>query len=734
MSTRSNGMSQRKFRWSRSNCAGRACLKEIPDHLIIQLKRFDFDLNILQRSKVNDEFHFPTSIDMAPFKFETLNGDDSNSTPDLFELVGILIHSGSAETGHYYSYIKQRPVESGTYSPWVEFNDIDVTGWDPSSLADNCFGGWTESPFPPGMRFPKSWNAYMLFYQRVTDIEVMQAHYQPSGDLPIQLPVTLPLANHITLANELTVRGYLLQDDDHAKFVLYLLKKMRWGVNKTCTNEHQVERRALFFALDHVEQIIVKTEDQPQFEEILYELEGLVRTCARCAWLILEWNAQNQDAIRNVLMRNKREKIRQRFSSLFVSALQILGHSRTPMLSESGPRELPSRRAEYEVQFATFVKTLKTIWGSLYMNVAAWDDYFRILVKLATFGEDEVGMILCEGMFRRCLELILLEDVKPKKNRPYAQLYSRLLERKRRFPYTQVLELTGVLMDNIDLTYGTCFEGGERSQTAEGKWSLALEEDALLRTRASGQSGHLAIVERLVGTHWPHDAVKRILSALLFAESMWGEGQAMSLALSNGMKVDPACDAKNYLEASVLYCTYCSNLNSMRELIKDSASSIESIGNSGGREHAQYLMKLKTVQNEYCPEATIEFFRHNIRLKMADWAPVLLTYPLDATVRGQGEDLVKDLLFDEANFVDDSMDRHTQLIAKQVTKACIDKVTALWVFPRHVPYTAHIEEVVSVIGECCRRFYDQTDKDDAAILGNYQREFLPVPNARSPLA
>jgi ubiquitin carboxyl-terminal hydrolase 9/24 len=41
-------------------------------------------------------------------------------------LVGVLVHSGSADAGHYYSYIKERNKDSPNYGKWFEFNDTTV--------------------------------------------------------------------------------------------------------------------------------------------------------------------------------------------------------------------------------------------------------------------------------------------------------------------------------------------------------------------------------------------------------------------------------------------------------------------------------------------------------------------------------------------------------------------------------------------------------------------------------
>lgn len=54
-----------------------------------------------------------------------------------YELVGVLVHSGTADAGHYYSFIKER----GTQNRWLEFNDTHVREFDSKNLEAECFGG-----------------------------------------------------------------------------------------------------------------------------------------------------------------------------------------------------------------------------------------------------------------------------------------------------------------------------------------------------------------------------------------------------------------------------------------------------------------------------------------------------------------------------------------------------------------------------------------------------------------
>lgn len=66
------------------------------------------------------------------------NEDVKDDSYYEYELVGVLVHSGSADAGHYYSFIKDRHPGSNR---WLEFNDTYVREFDVKNLGQECFGG-----------------------------------------------------------------------------------------------------------------------------------------------------------------------------------------------------------------------------------------------------------------------------------------------------------------------------------------------------------------------------------------------------------------------------------------------------------------------------------------------------------------------------------------------------------------------------------------------------------------
>lgn len=76
----------------------------------------------------------------SPLAQEGLDGAKGSQ---LYELSGILVHAGIAEAGHYYSYIKDRnhtPAE-GEQARWHEYNDSEVSEFDPKDIPAKCYGG-----------------------------------------------------------------------------------------------------------------------------------------------------------------------------------------------------------------------------------------------------------------------------------------------------------------------------------------------------------------------------------------------------------------------------------------------------------------------------------------------------------------------------------------------------------------------------------------------------------------
>ncbi|XP_065081366.1 probable ubiquitin carboxyl-terminal hydrolase FAF, partial [Ochlerotatus camptorhynchus] len=163
----------------------RLCVRKLPPVLAFQLKRFEYDYERVCAIKYNDYFEFPRWLDMEPYTVsglakiegEVIDVEDNKSdesTETRYQLTGIVVHSGQASGGHYFSYILHKAPDGS--EKWYKFDDGEVTECkmnEDEELKAQCFGGdYMGEVYDNNLkrmqyrRQKRWWNAYMLFYTR----------------------------------------------------------------------------------------------------------------------------------------------------------------------------------------------------------------------------------------------------------------------------------------------------------------------------------------------------------------------------------------------------------------------------------------------------------------------------------------------------------------------------------------------------------------------------------------
>lgn len=155
--------------------------EKLPKILFIQLGRFYYDYNTEARKKIMEKVNFPLLLNMNKFKkdyeaivyneLESENDDYClkynediineylSQGPFVYELFSIVVHSGTANGGHYYSYIK-----SFTDDKWYNFNDSNVYEIEMNDILktyglENTFG------------FHSAETGYCLMYRKIDPLE-----------------------------------------------------------------------------------------------------------------------------------------------------------------------------------------------------------------------------------------------------------------------------------------------------------------------------------------------------------------------------------------------------------------------------------------------------------------------------------------------------------------------------------------------------------------------------------
>ena len=131
-------------------------IDKIPNILIIHLQRIAFSYETFNMEKMNNLITFEDKLNIKKY---TINKDNNEIPSDYYdyELQGILIHSGTAQYGHYYSVIYSEDKEPS--GKWYKFNDTSVTESSFEQVETDAFGN-------NNMNNNYGSSAYMLIYQK----------------------------------------------------------------------------------------------------------------------------------------------------------------------------------------------------------------------------------------------------------------------------------------------------------------------------------------------------------------------------------------------------------------------------------------------------------------------------------------------------------------------------------------------------------------------------------------
>lgn len=177
----------------------------MPNVLIVHLQRIVFDFNTFGNKKVNSQFEFPRILETARYSFkeqmkgnaDNVQGESDQTTAELnrllhaedeeyvYRLVGVNIHRGVADSGHYWSMINTKrgkdepdPAQneaewrSSIDSDWKKFDDESVSFYNLADLEKDSFGGnlsaLTDDEKYISNTAGGSWgkSAYMLIYEK----------------------------------------------------------------------------------------------------------------------------------------------------------------------------------------------------------------------------------------------------------------------------------------------------------------------------------------------------------------------------------------------------------------------------------------------------------------------------------------------------------------------------------------------------------------------------------------
>lgn len=273
-------------------------MKKAPEILIVQLKRFEFNLQTNQRKKINSKFNFSNKLDLSTIM--------TDSVPVSYELCGIVQHCGTAMGGHYFSDIKKDD------NNWLCMNDTCVSSIDEERLLIEAAGGDEEiysitSGYNKTL-FDHSCNAYLLFYKRTTnernmkliDTELIKASL---GHLSVESFSTLDNENSSTEQINMNCPGF------NSKLIGRLLPEIKTTILRAVCNSSPFSELVMNicssnpngeFLYSHFTNCLSMQSDQQSRQKLVENCNRLFKSDPQfCDFVLSQHNDFFEFAIRN---------------------------------------------------------------------------------------------------------------------------------------------------------------------------------------------------------------------------------------------------------------------------------------------------------------------------------------------------------------------------------------------------------------------------------------------------
>jgi ubiquitin carboxyl-terminal hydrolase 34 len=559
----------------------RTCLKDAPDNLIFHLKRFEFDLNDFSRRKIYDHFAFPETLDISPYKADYLSDPSKPCKEDVFDLVGVLVHTGTCENGHYYSYIRQRPSSSESTLPtWIEFNDSEVSPFDPTEIADRTFGGFTEGD--GYTRQVKQFSAYMLFYERRATVDEDQRQWVTnSPECTPKIAIPKFFENETNTQNAAFIREYSLFDPVHTKFVRQLHSVSRTVNHGTCSEDHGQETRALHIILAHLSHIAWRQYNAEIFQDLFLQLRRSILSCAVCCGITLQRLAADDDAITNIILKCTHPRVRSQMRALIIAGLKFL--------REKEPALYGLELSENDMEVDTFAsiggilvsltRRLRTTADETAESTRGWEDYYLLLTQMVELGHLETAALLDEDFLYFCLRLFCMHTYPP--FRSESPELARIME-KRRGIFNRLICFLWTLLSQMDLKLPVLNDNQAHDRLAtlhRGKMKFPLHKREIIALGWwSDDLKAISIVDKIlevfddtnVDHFYPGDIIRWML------ESPNDLMQTnLCRTMTEGLMLDPPyCDS--YIYAALPFCEACPKVESIHKVIGTIAKTIGS--------------------------------------------------------------------------------------------------------------------------------------------------------------
>ncbi|QIX01099.1 hypothetical protein AMS68_006616 [Peltaster fructicola] len=356
-------------------------LESVPDNVSICLKRCSINAYGLEE-KNNDGFHFPQQIDFACYQQGQHKRANSAIGPDMFTLVGVVVHTGTLSSGHYWSFVKRHNASYDSPTGWIRLEDHYVSYLSWEEMYKESVGG-------PDHRS----SAYMLLYQRIEALDATESLLEPHLLVALPNPPKLPprvsipplYRRELDLANRADYRTSHAFDPSLRDLLAFLTSANTRISYKDGTNDHSTDDLDLLcqassnVTASYMINIALSRDDQADVKMI----DEFLETTGDDAVHFLQ--ALNGD--------------KESTSKIYCHRNGSLVHS----LSDSRRMALRAMKdSGYESYHAALNTTLDLHHRLLDEHIIErcspnWIHYFGFLCDIARFGEQELDQVVMTG-------------------------------------------------------------------------------------------------------------------------------------------------------------------------------------------------------------------------------------------------------------------------------------------------------------------------------------------------
>ncbi|KAM0716283.1 hypothetical protein Q7P37_007728 [Cladosporium fusiforme] len=426
----------------------RTCLEDVPDHLTVCLKRFAFDM-MGQESKNNDFFAFPEEIDLSMYERKNLETAGASAQPDVFRLVGVIVHSGILTFGHYWSYVRLRHPDP-RISNWVRLEDTNfrpAKGFE--EVQNECFGGNNRTH-----------NGYVLFYQRTSSFEKASAAtaQTPCGAASmIRLPPRVGLPDGLfQQMHQLNVdrhRAAQLFDQSFHKFVLDITQDFHSRAPQATTTtdsspssetELKTEEMNVVtqtsplcasfarLALKYIEHVVLGENMPEKLSQFLHFFHGQAVLQPKLMHCIVLEMCKDPTIFLQTLDHDNQELRKSMHGFMKDCLVHIKQHD----------------RENYFDDLHSFIRAHSAQLDTIEDRQFRWADFFGLALEIAQLGALEADPILKAGYCSWILDSALCVAFEPTK---FSRLpVMREQAKKRRVVYAPLLQFLAVFLQRIN--------------------------------------------------------------------------------------------------------------------------------------------------------------------------------------------------------------------------------------------------------------------------------------------